>query len=354
MIDTGQVEGLLAKVGFKASDAAILPGRLGSFSPIPAEVHPKLKALLATQYSSGLYGHQHRAIRSALAGEDVCLATSTASGKSLVFIAFAAHLLLSNSASHVIALYPARALILDQLKKWKEMMQPLGIKVARIDGGISTNQRLEIVRHNRVLCMTPDVVQAWLMRSLAEKPILNLMQSLALLILDEAHTYEGVFGTNMAYLLRRFEAACNRPQMLLSTATLSEPHKFAKELTGRTFTCLGPEDETSAISDKKLVVLRPEGGSGKSLDAIASLLAELSKVARQQSFRFLAFGDSRKLVERVVVITQRLLAQLPEPTDDDLADVDESGDPGETSYPVLPYRAGYEEERRSRDPKSVK
>ncbi len=118
-----------------------------------------------------------------------------------MFIVSAAHLLLSNPSARVIALYPARALILNQLSKWQEILQPLGIKVARIDGGISTNQRLEIMRQNRVLCMTPDVVQAWLMRSLSEKSIANLVQNLALLILDEAHTYEGVFGTNMAYLL---------------------------------------------------------------------------------------------------------------------------------------------------------
>jgi DEAD/DEAH box helicase domain-containing protein len=195
---------------------------------------------LAGKYPNGLYGHQERGIRSILGGEDVCLATSTASGKSLVFMAGAADFLLNHPAARVIALYPARALILDQLNKWQDIMRPLGIKVARIDGGIPTNQRREIVRQNRILCMTPDVVQAWLMRSLGEKPIASLMQSLALLILDEAHTYEGVFGTNMAYLLRRFEVAGNRPQMLLSTATLNEPQKFAAKLTGRSFTCLGP------------------------------------------------------------------------------------------------------------------
>jgi len=347
MIDIGQVEELVGRIGFKLSDVASLPGRAGKFSSWPAEWPSELWSLLASKYPSGLYEHQERAIKSILAGEDVCLATSTASGKSLVFMASAANLLLRNPVAKIIALYPARALILDQLNKWQEVMQPLRIRVARIDGGVPLNQRMEIVRKNRVLCMTPDVVHAWLMRSLSERPIVSLMQNLALLILDEAHTYEGVFGTNMAYLLRRFEAAGNRPQMLLSTATLNEPQEFATRLTGHNFTCLGPKDETSAISSKKLLVLRSEGNSNKSMDAIASLLAGLAEIARVQGFRFLAFGDSRKLVERVVVITQRLLAKVPAPTDYDTAQEEESGgDSGETSYPVLPYRAGYEEEDR--------
>ena len=343
MVDMSQVEELVAKAGFMMSDSADLSGKQGKFTSVPAELHPKLKALYAARYPKGLYVHQERAIRANLAGEDVCLATSTASGKSLVFITSAAQLLLTNPDARVVALYPARALILDQLKKWQAVIGPLGFKVARIDGGISTQQRLDIVRQNRVLCMTPDVVQAWLMRSLGEKPIAALMASLGLLILDEAHTYEGVFGTNMAYLLRRFEVASNRHQIVLSTATLKDPEEFAKKLTGREFTCFGPQDESSAVSEKKLLVLRPEGGRKNSFDHIANLLAALAHMALQNKFRFLAFGDSRKLVERV---TQRVLAKLrgaaAENEDDTADDVEEASDP------VLPYRAGFEEDDRVR------
>jgi DEAD/DEAH box helicase domain-containing protein len=347
MIDVRAVEESFARIGFTISDTAIIPGRQGSFLPVPSELHSSIAELLKTEYPHGLYAHQERAIKSALAGEDVCLATSTASGKSLVFITLAAHVLLTKPTLKVITLYPARALILDQLTKWQNIMRPLGIKVARIDGGIPTPQRLDLVRQNRLLCMTPDVVQAWLMRSLSENPIANLMQHLGLLILDEAHIYEGVFGTNMAYLLRRFEAASGRPQMFLSTATLNEPAKFATKLTGRRFICFGPGDETGAVSEKKLLVLRRDRRTRQSLDDMANLLSELSDKARQQRFRFLAFGDSRKLVERLVVITQRLLAQSPPPVDDDTTEPDDyEATLGEPAYPVLPYRAGYEEEDR--------
>jgi DEAD/DEAH box helicase domain-containing protein len=91
-------------------------------------------------------------IHSALTGEDVCLATSTASGKSLVFMSVAADLLRRCPAAKVLALYPARALIQDQLEKWRSILDPLGLRIGYIDGSVSSGDRAEILRANRRPC----------------------------------------------------------------------------------------------------------------------------------------------------------------------------------------------------------
>ena len=350
MINTDEVAVVAAQTGFVISDKVTLPGRPGKLSPMPPRLHPKILDLHNRNYPQGLYGHQTLAIESALDGNDVCLATSTASGKSLVFITLAAHILLSDPCARVIAMYPARALILDQQKKWRDIMDPLEIKVARIDGGIEVRQRLGIIQSSRVILMTPDVAQAWLMRSLAEKPIAALVSNLRLLVLDEAHIYEGVFGTNMAYLLRRFEVATGKHQVVLSTATLQDPEEFASKLTGRNFACMSQGTETHAIPEKTLLTLIPKENPDKFFEYISGLLAKLSQLALRQGFKFLAFADSRKMVEQIVVATQRALARnrgkIPYGEDDYSPDDQSNG--VEASEPILPYRAGYEEEDRAK------
>ena len=99
------------------------PARAAVLSAIPADLHDRLHQYLTEHkdYRNGLYSHQSAAIQEALAGNDICLATSTASGKSLVFQTVACHLVLSDPGSLVIAIYPARALVQDQLQKWKEI-----------------------------------------------------------------------------------------------------------------------------------------------------------------------------------------------------------------------------------------
>jgi DEAD/DEAH box helicase domain-containing protein len=346
MVDANELSEIARRTGFTVSDRTILPSKLGTFSAVPAALHLRVKTQCTIDYPNGLYGHQSRAIEAGLNGQDICLATSTASGKSLVFIALAAHLLLSDPGARVIAMYPARALILDQLKKWDAAMKPLGIRTGRIDGGIPVNQRAGILKASRVVLMTPDVAQAWLMRSLAEKAVALLMSSLRLLVLDEAHTYEGVFGTNMAYFLRRFEFAAGKHQIVLSTATLKDAEQFSRKLTGRNFRCFEQGDETQAVAEKTVMTLKLQGDPKKSFESISELLASLSQIAMRNQFRFLAFGDSRKLVEQVVVTTQRALAKLAGKASDEPDELDTNMPESMDTEAILPYRAGYEEEDR--------
>ena len=110
---------LLADCGFAVVGSQTLPGRPGLFAPVPEGLHERVRARLQDGYSHGLYSHQALAIQQSLDGHDICLSTPTASGKSLVFMATAAHELLSDDFARVLVLYPAKALIQDQLAKWQ-------------------------------------------------------------------------------------------------------------------------------------------------------------------------------------------------------------------------------------------
>lgn len=335
--------------GFEIVGRTQLPGRQPRYLPVPSRLDAAVRNFITSSYPNGLYAHQAEAIEAVLDGQDVCLATPTASGKSLVFMAVAADLLRRDPSAKVLALYPARALIQDQIAKWESMLKALDMRHGYIDGGVPTESRPQILNTTRVLLMTPDVAHAWLMSHLGEKEVSAFMAGLRLLILDEAHVYEGVFGTNMAYFLRRFQVATGPHRLICSTATLGRPADFVHQLTGRQPRSFGLPEDRSLIPAKTILLAKEI--AGKSFESMVSLLVALTHAERG---RFLAFGDSRRMVEQIVAAAHRPV----EAEDDD----DEAGDheapsggrerrSGEAGIvvrpPILPYRAGYETEDRN-------
>lgn len=324
---------LLTQCGLDPVGRQTLPGRAGQFVPVPGKLHGKVRDHLAQSYAAGIYSHQALAIQHSLAGDDVCLSTSTASGKSLVFMATAAHELLSDPVARVLVLYPAKALIQDQLAKWNNLLAPLSLQAGFIDGSVPVAERNEILFRRRVILMTPDVAQAWLMRNLNEKAVAAFRSHLRLLILDEAHVYDGVFGTNMAFFLRRLQAVTAPHRLICSTATLGQPAEFIAQLTGRTTVPIGASADGARMAQKEIILARKQ--SGDTFEATANLLRLL---AQEFPGRFLAFGDSRKLVEVVTAASQRHAGEDAN-SETDAAGADLSLHPGNG---ILPYRAGYE------------
>ncbi len=331
----------MKSAGLPPQELLTLPGHEARFLPVPVGLHPKLATVLREAYSRGLYSHQSTAIERAQQGADICLATPTASGKSLVFMAVAAQIALADRFAKVLVLYPAKALIQDQLAKWHQFLEPFGIRVGFIDGSVPTAGRASILSQCRVVAMTPDVAHAWLMSHVGEREVAQFLRHLSMVILDEAHVYDGAFGTNMAYLLRRLAIGSAPYRMVCSSATIGEPADFMKHLTGRDIHVMGPEEDGSALAEKTLVLARIGAKGG--FDQAVQLLVNLATYGKA---RFLAFGDSRKAVERIVAaVLRNTVEAAADPPVDDV-----EGDDGEEEEPsaipklehVLPYRAGYE------------
>jgi DEAD/DEAH box helicase domain-containing protein len=238
----------------------------------------------------------------------------------------------------VLALYPARALIQDQIGKWEAILRPLGIQLGYIDGGVPIEDRAQVLRDSRVVLMTPDVAHAWLMSRLREPAVAALVNQLRLLVLDEAHVYDGVFGTNMAFFLRRLEVVSRPHQLICSTATLGSPADFIRQLTGREVLSL--EGDADGSPSPRKTILHATGTAGDAFAGMARLLVAVGQVV---GGRFLAFGDSRKMVERIVAAVRRSSVEQGNGQDGD-----DSSSPSVKSEPrILPYRAGYETEDRN-------
>ena len=330
---------LLRDAGLETSDTVVIPGAEASHSRIPEGLHEDVNDALSRSHPTGLYSHQTTALRHILDGHDVCLATPTASGKSLVFMAAAANFTARGRSARVLALYPAKALIQDQLMKWKSFLEPLGTSVAFIDGSVPSASRSQVLASSRVIAMTPDVVHAWLMNNLGNIEVRELLSHLRLVVLDEAHVYDGAFGTNMAYLLRRLATVSSPCRFICSTATVGSPERFIEQLTGRKMMIMDEGDDGSQSFQKTL--LKVEVSAKDSFERNVKLLSRLAAYGRA---RFLAFADSRKLVEHVVGAIRR----------ENLTEGDDLGENGNDDeyqdWPklehVLPYRAGYEKDDR--------
>jgi DEAD/DEAH box helicase domain-containing protein len=328
----------LTELGLRVVDEHTVAGRTGRTVSVPAALHPATRARLTARHPVGVYAHQATAIERGLRG-DLCLATSTASGKSLVFMTIADDLLTGSSTTRVLALYPTKALIEDQQTKWRQHFAGTDVGVAFIHGGVAMAQRWSLLESARVVLMTPDIVQAWVLSSLRDPRMQRYLAGLGLLVVDEAHAYEGVFGTNAAYLFRRLEAAARPFKLVASTATISDAGSFVRALTGRDVAVVGPEAESSPLPARRFVLCRPMVEErAQAPERAARLMRALTERGTGCT---LAFADSRKTVERV-------LRALDDLRDDDGAGDDASAEVARriASGTVLPYRSGYEDEDR--------
>jgi DEAD/DEAH box helicase domain-containing protein len=318
-----------------------LPAIEGAWQDVPPTLSPEARRYLTTAAPKGLYRHQAAALEHALAGEDTCLATKTASGKSLLFYVSAIELLLKNPDARVIVFYPLKALATEQEERWKAALALAGLPatVGRIDGGVSQTTRARLIKYCTVLVMTPDVAHAWLLSSVGDKTVQHFLSRLRLLIVDEVHTYTGVFGSNAAYLLRRLEHVVSllhgRLQFIAASATLRAAEDHLANLFGRPFTFIGPELDSAPRHELTCEFWLPPKGVDF-LTALTTFIANLAPEAR-----FICFVDSRKLTEQITTILARRHDQAGDGPGDDDPEPAALADPLQ-KLDVLPYRAGYE------------
>ncbi len=184
------------------------------------------------------YSHQAEAINKARQGKNVIITTPTASGKTLAFNIPVFDALERDKKATALYIYPSKALTNDQLKVLQEIEEGTGIKADSnvYDGDTPKEQRASIRENSKIILTNPYGLHLYLPW---HKLWRSFFQNLSYIILDEAHVYRGVFGSNVAMLLRRLVRICNfyhaDPQIILSSATIANPQEHAKKLTGKDF-----------------------------------------------------------------------------------------------------------------------
>jgi DEAD/DEAH box helicase domain-containing protein len=273
-------------------EQVVIPSREVRRAPLPTPFKQGPLAAWLKDRSGGdfmLWNHQSEALTQLDLGSNVVVATGTASGKSLVFQVAAFHELMTGGGTTIV-LYPLKALLSDQAHRWRTMARELSLAddcIAEIHGQIHADTRMDAVKSAKIILATPDAIHAWLMRQVSLPAIRNLLASLRFLVLDEAHSYDSVFGSNVAYLIRRFLAArrrickdqnINRPlQIVAATATILDPADHLLSLTGWPFVAIDESADGSPAFGRVLLHIEgPSSGSGRVWSVLRTQLTTIT------------------------------------------------------------------------------
>lgn len=307
-----QIEDAISMAALTLKDVVKLTPRPARTAPLPAAMRTgKFGAWLANEHPGGeAWLHQSRALDHLCQGRNVVVATGTASGKSRIYQYAALHAALE-SDRRTLVLYPVKALAADQQLRWQKLIDEVGLPsstLAKIVGGDDPAVRESLLNGAIIALMTPDVCHAWLMRKLEKPGVLSFLRDLQYVVLDEAHVYDGIFGSNTAFMLRRLISARNalfptRPplQFIVTTATIQNPAAHMEQLVGLPFELVGEADDGSPTHDRRIYLATSSDLVSKGEAVLSDLLARLAPVAHEQNRRIIAFHDSRQGTERVAM-----------------------------------------------------
>ena len=205
--------------------------------------------------------------------------------------------------------YPTKALANDQANSWAHRCADVGLPpetVGQINGDVHTSHRESIMNNSRVVIMTPDVCHAWLTRNVETIPVKNFLRGLRTIIIDEAHTYESIFGSNSAYLFRRLVTAAitagnpRPPQYIAATATILEPESHLRKLTGQEFQVVNETLNGAPRFSRTLhhLALAASGYANTPSQQMAQLVINI--IDNDPDAQVIAFHDSRQGIERIV------------------------------------------------------
>ncbi|WP_079248225.1 DEAD/DEAH box helicase [Lysobacter antibioticus] len=289
----------------RITGAFTLPGREGRYAPLPEDLPEPLRRALRARGIERLYSHQAEAWAATQAGEDVAVVTPTASGKSLCYtlpvVAAAMAGARGAPASKALYLFPTKALAQDQVAELLELNRAgdLGVKAFTFDGDTPGDARQAIRLHGDIVVSNPDMLHQAILPHHTKWA--QFFENLRYVVIDEIHTYRGVFGSHVANVLRRLQRICAfygaRPQFILCSATIGNPQAHAEALIERPVRAIL---ESGAPTGDKHVLLWNPPVINPDLGLRASARSQSNRIARiaiKAGLKTLVFAQTRLMVE---------------------------------------------------------
>ncbi len=332
LLDEGRADGRLVREAREGSGRGEAGSHPAELVDPPAELHPEVLAALERAGIERLYSHQARALHAAWEGP-LIVTTGTASGKSLCFNLPTLDVLCRDPHARALYLYPTKALAQDQARALHRFGLGERLRPAIYDGDTPREARTQVRSRANVVLTNPDMLHLGILPH--HEAWATFFANLAVVVVDEAHVYRGVFGSHVANVLRRLRrvaaAYATEPRFLLASATIANPVELAERLTG--LEGVGLIDEDGSPAPRRLIAMWNPPLTDAALGARRSALGEaaelLARLVREGA-RAICFMKSRKGVE----LLARLVREQLEAEDSALADL------------VVPYRAGYTPQQR--------
>ncbi|HET6555322.1 MAG TPA: DEAD/DEAH box helicase [Dyella sp.] len=278
----------------------VLPGREGSFAPLPGDMPTGLAQALRSRGIEQLYAHQALAWDATAAGKHVVIATPTASGKSLCYTLPVISAAMRQRAK-ALFLFPTKALAQDQVAELLELNQAgnLGVKAFTFDGDTPGDARQAIRLHGDIVVSNPDMLHQAILPHHTKWA--QFFENLRYVVIDEVHTYRGVFGSHVANVLRRLQRVCAfygvSPQFILCSATIGNPAEHASALIEQPVTAITASG--APVGEKHVLLWNPPVVN-PDLGLRASARSQSNRIARtaiRAGLKTLVFAQSRLMVE---------------------------------------------------------
>jgi DEAD/DEAH box helicase domain-containing protein len=212
----------------------VMPASSPVFAPMPGDLRPELATALRARGVERLYSHQAEAYAAVRAGRHVVVVTPTASGKTLCYNLPILQRLLENPEKRAIYLYPTKALAQDQLAELGALKGslPIDVRVDTYDGDTAPGRRTAIREAGHIVMTNPDMLHTGVLPHHTRWR--RLFSSLEFVVIDELHTYRGLFGSQVANVIRRLKRICafygSKPTFICASATIANPRELAQRL----------------------------------------------------------------------------------------------------------------------------
>ena len=282
----------------------VVPARAAAYGEFPASLDGRVIDALRMRGIERPYIHQSRAMEAALAGRDFVVVTPTASGKTLCYNAPVLDAILKDESSRALYLFPTKALAADQAAELYRMIQDIGadIKAYTYDGDTPASARSAIRQAGHVVVTNPDMLHQGILPH--HTKWVKLFENLKYVVIDEIHAYRGVFGSNLANVIRRLKRICDfygaHPVFICCSATIRNPRELAGEMTGREMLLI---DENGAPAGERHVVFYNPPVVNQQLGIRAGSIPQTRRIAAdllRAGIQNIVFGRSRLTVEVLV------------------------------------------------------
>ncbi|MEC1734147.1 ATP-dependent helicase MrfA [Bacillus mojavensis] len=279
--------------------------------PMPERIDERIKTALSKRGIDTLYTHQYSAFQYVQKGESIVTVTPTASGKTLCYNLPVLQSIAEDDTNRALYLFPTKALAQDQKSELNEIIDEMGIDIKSFtyDGDTSPAIRQKVRKAGHIVITNPDMLHSAILPH--HTKWVSLFENLKYIVIDELHTYRGVFGSHVANVIRRLKRICrfygSDPIFICTSATIANPKELGEQLTGNSMRLV---DDNGAPSGRKHFVFYNPPIVNQPLNIRGSATVEVNELAKEflkNKVQTIVFARSRVRVEIILSHIQELV-----------------------------------------------
>jgi len=291
-----------------------VPERDGSYAELPDDLSAPLRTALSSRNISRLYSHQAQSYRTVRSGKNLIVVTPTASGKTLCYNLPVLQSILERPDARALYMFPTKALAQDQQAELSGSVVygELPVKVATYDGDTPASIRASARQTGQIIISNPDMLHTGILPN--HPKWIKFLKNLSFVVIDELHTYRGVFGSHVTNVIRRLKRICNfygtDPIFICCSATIGNPKELAERVVEAPMTLV---DENGAPAGKKHLVLYNPPLVDRVQGIRRGVVNEAQRVAvrlLKQGVKTIVFSRSRVRTELIASYINKSLANF--------------------------------------------